>query len=300
MRALRARLAATRDMRELVMARALWSGSINFGLVNIPVRLHTAVREREVHFHMLAASDHCRLRRRMVCPADEREVPTDEVVRGYEVAPDQYVVVEDEELKRLRPEATRSIDIRDFVDLSEIDPVYYDRPYYVVPDERGAKPYRLLLEAMTQSNKVAIANFVMRQKEYLVALRPLENILCLSTMRFADEVVPVSSLNVPAGKLDKRELEVANRLVDALITKFDPEKYHNEYRDRIMALLEKKAAGEEIKLPPPPEKPGRVINLMEALQQSLAQQSGARTSRARKPRAPSRARKTGGRRRKAS
>src|SRR5687767_7031479 len=156
------------------MARAIWSGSISFGLVNIPVKLFTAVRNNDVHFHMLHEKDMSRLKRKMVCAAEGKEVPADEIVKGYEVAPDQYVVVEDKEMEQLAPKESRTIEIRDFVNLADIDPIYYDRPYYVAPADRAAKPYRLLVEAMEKSGRVGIATFVMRTKEYLAALRPLK------------------------------------------------------------------------------------------------------------------------------
>lgn len=258
-------------------ARSIWSGSISFGLVNIPVKLYTAVREHTIHFHMLHDQDKVRLQRKMVCPADGQEVHPEHIVKGYEVAPDQYVVVRQEELENLAPEASRRIEIRGFVNLADIDPVYYSRPYYLAPDENAAKAYRLLLEAMKKAKKVAIAKFVMRGKEYLAALRPLDDSLCLEMMHYGDEVseteeVPGLPVKV---EIDDRELKVAQQLIDSLQTKFKPDEYHDEYRERVQEMLDRKAKGEEVHVPPPvAEKPGRTVDLMAALEASLAAAKG--------------------------
>src|SRR2546426_4331174 len=169
------------------MSRAMWSGSITFGLVNVPIKLFPAVQDKDVHFHMLSKDGKCRLRRKLVCPETGKEYDFKETARGYEIAPDQYVIVHDEELRNLKPEAGRHIEITDFVDLEEIDPVYYNRPYWLAPDEKGAKAYQLLLNAMLETAKVGIAKFVMRGKEYLAAIRPREGALCLEIMNFAEE-----------------------------------------------------------------------------------------------------------------
>src|SRR6266581_4957926 len=175
-------------------ARSLWTGSITFGLVNIPVKLFVAVREKNIQFHMLHDQDNVRLQRKMVCPADGKEVHSEHVVKGYEVSPGEYVVVREEELEAAAPKKSHTIEIEDFADMEDIDPVYFDRPYYVLPQEQGAKPYRLLVEAMEKSKKVGIARFVMRNKEYLCALRTQEGALVLETMHFNDEVIPVDKV----------------------------------------------------------------------------------------------------------
>lgn len=255
------------------MPRPIWSGSISFGLVNIPVKLFSAVRDRDVHFHMLSKDGHCRLRRKLVCPDTGEEFEFRDTARGFEIAPDEYVVVSDKELDSLKPESGREIAISDFVELSEIDPVFYDRPYFVVPDEKGRHAYRLLFESMLRSQKVGIARFVMRQKEYLAALRPTQDIICLETMRFMDEVVPVEEVieDVARGKVNEREMEAAQRLIEALVNKFEPSKYRDEYREKVEALIERKSQGKEVKFQPAPEpEPTRLVNLMEALQRSLA------------------------------
>jgi len=259
------------------MARAIWSGSISFGLVNIPVKLFTAVKDSSVHFNLLHSKDKSRLQRKMVCAAEGKEVPPEEIVKGYEIAPDQYVIVKDKELEELAPKASRTIEIRDFVDLDQIDPLYYDRPYYVSPGERAAKPYRLLVEAMQKSRKVGVATFVMRTKEVLAALRPMHDAICLYTMRFGEEVLPVEQLEeqVEHVKVDDRELKMAQQLIDSLTTEFKPSAYHDEYKKRVMELVEAKAAGEEVVTQPPVEEHrGKVINLMAALEASLAEAKG--------------------------
>ncbi|CAN5661705.1 Ku protein [soil metagenome] len=253
-------------------SRSMWSGSISFGLVNIPVKLFVAIREKNIHFHMLHDQDHARLQRKMVCSADGKEVHPEHIVKGYEVAPDQYVIVRDRELEALVPKASRTIEIQDFVDLEDIDPLYYDRPYYLAPGEHAAKSYKLLVEAMVKSKKVAIATFVMRQKEYLAALRPVNGVICLTTMHFNDEVLPAKEVaGVSDVKVDDREVKMAQHLVDQLSADFKPSKYHDDYQERVMELIEKKAKGEQIVTQPAvAEKPHRVVNLMAALEQSLA------------------------------
>jgi len=255
-------------------SRSLWTGSITFGLVNIPVKLFVAVREKNIQFHMLHDQDHVRLQRKMVCPNDGKEVHAEHTVKGYEVSPGEYVVVREAELEAAAPKKSKTIEIEDFVDLDQIDPVYFDRPYYIVPQESGVKAYRLLVEAMEKSKKVGVARFVMRNKEYLCALRPQESALILETMHFNDEVIPVDKVDgVPhKAKSDERELKMASQLIESLSTKFKPEKYHDTYREAVQEIIEKKAEGEKIVTPPDVDdkKKGRATNLMAALEASLA------------------------------
>ena len=269
------------------MPRSLWSGAISFGLVTVPVKLVPATREHDIRFHQLDSKSRSRIRYKLVASSDQHEVPREQVVKGYEVGPDQYVVVEPKELAALAPEKTRRIDISDFVDLEQIDPVYYQRPYYLIPDETGAKAYRLLVEAMTQSSKVAIARMVMHNKEYLVALRPVQGVLCVETLHFADEVIMPSELEgVPrAIKIADKELAMAQQLIGSLQADFEPEKYHDEYRTALEDMIHKKAEGIEVVAPAEAPKPGRAINLMEALKASLEQAKKAEGKAA--PRAPS-------------
>jgi DNA end-binding protein Ku len=208
---------------------------------------------------------------RRVSEQTGEEVPPNKIVKGYEIEKGRYVVVEKSELESLAPKASHTIDIEDFVDLDDIDPIYFDSPYYVLPDEKAAKPYRLLVEAMTRLQKVAVGRVVMRAKERLVAIRPLDGMLCVETMRYADEIVDRSSLGIPGEEIEvnERELEMATQLVEALSGHFEPEKYHDEYREQLLGLIDQKAAGEEVVAQPEPEAPAKVLDLMAALEASL-------------------------------
>ncbi len=255
------------------MPSAIWTGSISFGLVAVPVRLVTATTSRDVRFHQLEEGTGSRIRYRRVSDSTGDEVPNEKIVKGYELSAGQYVVVEADEMKALAPKASRMIEIEDFVDLAQIDPVYFEQPYYLVPDKNAAKPYRLLVDAMTELQKVAVGRLVMRSKESLVAIRPLDGVLCIETMRYADEVIPANQVDgVPDERVEPtdKELQMARQLIEALSGDFEPEKYHDEYREELLALIEKKAAGEEIVAEPEPEEPAKVLDLMAALEASLA------------------------------
>jgi DNA end-binding protein Ku len=254
------------------MPRSIWTGAISFGLVNVPVKLYSAVSKKTVRFHQLHEADGVRIQQKRVCPADGQEVAWEEIVKGYEISPDRYVVVTPDELEGLDPKKTKTIDIEEFVDLDQIDPLYYDHPYYLLPGQGAAKPYKLLATAMSEANKVAIARVVIRTKEQLVAIRPLGDVLAMTTMNFADEVVDPDSFDeAPDADVDttKREVEMAQQLIESLTGEFEPEKYHDEYRDAVLELIEKKAQGEEIVLQPA-EEPEKVPDLMAALEASLA------------------------------
>ena len=270
------------------MPRAIWSGAISFGLVNIPVKLYSAVSRKTVRFHQLDRSDNQRIEQKRVNPRTGEDVPYENLVKGYEIAPDRYVVVQPEELEALAPEKTRTIDIEDFVDLDQIDPMFYDHPYYLAPGPGATKAYRLLLDAMRDAGKVAIARVVLRSKEHLVAIRPKDGVLTMETMLFVDEVLEPESLEeLPEDgkvKTSKRELAMARQLIDSLSGDFKPDKYHDEYRERVLGLIERKAEGEEIVLEAPPEEPKKVPDLMAALEASIAdakRQSGGGARRKR-------------------
>jgi len=257
------------------MARAIWSGSISFGLLNVPVKLYSAVSKKSVSFRELRESDSSRVRHRRVAEADGEEVSYDEIVKGYEISPDQYVVITKDELEELDPKKTRAIEIQDFVDLDEIDPIYFDHPYYLGPDKGAEKAYALLVKAMTDSRKVAIARFVLRNKENLAALRPMDGVMTMATMRFADEVVKpeeiADSIESADEKPKKRELDMAKALIDSLSGNFDADAYRDEYREQLLALIERKAKGEKAvvsssEAPAPTKAP----DLMAALEESLA------------------------------
>ena len=266
------------------MARAIWSGAISFGLVNVPVKVYSAVSRKTVRFHQLHDKDGVPIRQKRVCPADDEEVPYEHVVKGFEIAKDQYVVIAPEELEALDPKKTRSIDIQEFVRLEEIDPIYYDSTYYLAPAVGAEKAYGLLLKAMSEAGKVAIGRVVLRTKEYLAAIRPADDVLVMVTMLFGDEVVDPDRLDeLPArdGKAGKREVEMAQRLIESLSVEFDPGRHHDEYRERVLDLVERKAAGEEISVAPAEREEGPTPDLMAALEASLAEASGNAASNGR-------------------
>jgi DNA end-binding protein Ku len=261
------------------MARSIWKGAISFGLVNVPVKLYSAVSKKTVRFNQLHDADHARIQQKRVCSQDGEEVPYENIVKGFEIGPDRYVVITPEELDALDPAKTRSIDIEDFVDVADIDPLYYEHPYYLLPDTGAAKAYKLLLEALRETNKVAIARVVLRTKEYLVAIRPAGDVLTMETMLFADELIGAEGLDeLPDAdvKATERELSMARQLIEAQATEFDPTKYRDEYRERVLELIERKAAGEEIAVQPMAEESQEVPDLMAALEQSLAAAQGGR------------------------
>jgi DNA end-binding protein Ku len=273
------------------MARAIWSGTISFGLVTVPVKMYPAVRTRTVRFNQLDSKDNSRIKQKRVNESTGEEVPYERIVKGFELSPDRYVVIEPEELEAVQPEKTKTIEIEDFVDLADIDPIHFDTPYYLAPATGGAKPYRLLLDAMSETGKVAIAKVVIRTKEALVALRPMAggHVLGCSTMIFADEVVDATSLEeIPAAdeiNTTQRELDIAKQLVDSLAAEWEPGKYKDSYREEVLALIERKASGEEIALAPAPEEPAEEVpDLMAALKASLdAVRGGGGATAAKKP-----------------
>jgi DNA end-binding protein Ku len=256
------------------VARSIWSGAISFGLVNVPVKLYSAVSRKTVRFHQLHEKTGARIKQKRVDAQTDEEVPYEDIVKGYEIGDDRYVVITPEELESLDPEKTRTIDIIDFVDLEEIDPIFYDHPYYLAPAEAAQKPYNLLREAMERAGKVAIAKVVIRSKESLVAIRASGPLLTMSTMLFSDEVVPPDAIDeLPAdekaAKVTKREVEMAEQLIGSLTAEFDPTKYRDEYRDRVLDLIERKAEGEEISIQAPASEPAKVPDLMAALEASI-------------------------------
>jgi DNA end-binding protein Ku len=256
-----------------VMPKAIWSGSVSFGLVNVPVKLMTAQSPKDVRFNQLHDVDGGRINQKRVCSLDGEEVDYAHIVKGYDLGGGRYVIIEPEELRSIDPEASRTIDIEEFVDLADIDPIYYERSYYLVPDDRSAKPYALLAEAMAKTNKVALGRFVLRTKQYLTTLRAKDGVLVLSTMLYADEVTETSQLEVPtaeATKPSERELAMAEQLVQSLSTDFDASKYHDDYREKIMELIDRKAAGEVITEAAQPTGTAPIVDLMAALEASLA------------------------------
>ena len=277
------------------MPRAIWSGSISFGLLNVPVKLYSAVSKKQISFRELRAEDGSRIRHKRVAEADGEEVPYEEIVKGYEIGPEQYVVLTRDELEEVDPKKTRAIEIQDFVDLDDIDPIYFAQPYYLGPDKGAEKAYGLLVKAMSDSHKVAVARFVLRNKEHLAALRPMDGVLTMATMRFADEVVSPDeisdSLDGEVEKPQKRELEMAKALIDSLTSEFDAGKYRDEYREELLGLIERKAKGEKVVEAVSEEPtPTKAPDLMAALEESLAAVKGEDLAKAdgggKKTRAP--------------
>jgi DNA end-binding protein Ku len=259
------------------VARAIWSGSISFGLLNVPVKLYSAVSKQTVRFRELREGDGARIRHKRVAESDGKEVPYEKIVKGYEYAPDQYVVLTKDELSELDPKRTRAIEIQDFVDLDDIDPIYFEQPYFLGPDKGAEKAYALLVQAMKEARKVAIARFVLRNKEHLAAIRPMDDVLTLTTMRFHDEVSSPNDLDgevfeeAKPKKPEKRELEMAKQLIESLTSDFKPAQYRDEYREELLDLLERKAEGKEVVSAPSEEpKPTKAPDLMAALEESLA------------------------------
>jgi DNA end-binding protein Ku len=260
--------------------RSIGSGAISFGLVSIPVKLYVATSSQAPSFHLLHAKCGNRIRQQRVCPVDNEVVERDQLVKGYEFAKDQYVRVTDDELKALEGEASEAIEISEFVPLSKVDPIYFERSYYLGPDKGGEKAYRLLTDTMTQVGKVALAKFVMRGKENLVIVRAAQKGLMMHTMYFANEVRSFDE--IPKGesaKITGAETSLAIRLIDELSNdEFEPEKYHDEYSERVLKLVNEKAEGKEITLAQPVAQRGQVIDLMAALKESL-EKTGPRQKR---------------------
>jgi DNA end-binding protein Ku len=273
------------------MARAIWSGSISFGLLNVPVRLYSAVARRNIALREIRESDSARIKHRRVAEGTDEEVPYENIVKAYEITPGRYVPLSKDEMSALAPEKTRAIEVQDFVDIEEIDPMYFDSPYYLGPADGAEKAYSLLAAAMEKSGKAAIARFVFRNKEHLAAIRASDNVLTLTTMRFADEVVPASELDdaLPQqqGKVAKKEQEMAEKLIDSLSTEFDPSSYRDEYREQLLELIESKAEGKEIVASEAEEpEPTKAPDLMAALEESIAAAKGPTRSAKKRKSAP--------------
>jgi len=253
------------------MAHAIWSGAINFGLVTIPVKLQTAIRTNDLRFNFLHKKDEGRINNVRRCSLDGEDVTYDDIVRGYEYEKGHYVILSDDDLKSVNPEATQSVDIVQFVELSEINPMYFDKPYYLEPDKRGRHAYALLREALKTSGKVGIAKVVIRSREHLAALKPNGDALVLELMHFADEIVDQSSLEFPASETPhENEMKVAKMLIDTMTEPFDAEQFKDTYREQVLAMIEARAAGKQTEAAPT-KAPRRdnVVNLMDVLQKSL-------------------------------
>ncbi len=254
------------------MPRTLWKGTLSFGLVTIPVGLYTATEDKSPHFNQLRKSDHSRIGYKRVAKADDEEVAYDDIVKGYEYEKDRYVVFEPEELDALKPKSSRVIDIEEFVPLEEIDPIYFDKPYYLAPEETGAKAYGLLAKAMEESKRVAICRITMRDKEHLAVLRMVDGLLVMSTMLWPDEVREFSLSDVGIDEVPEpreQEVQMALTLIENYTGQFEPDKYTDTYREKVLEAVEAKVEGQEITVAPEEEEPTGVVDLMAALKASV-------------------------------
>ena len=265
------------------MARAIWKGSISFGLVNIPIALYPATRREELKFRLLRKTDLSPVNYKRVAEKDGKEVPWDQIVKGYEYEKGKYVVLQDEDFQRVDIEATQTVDIQDFVELDEIDPIFFYKPYYVEPQKGGDKAYALLRDALKDSKKVGVAKVVIKTREYLAGVKPEDGALVLELMHFADELADASKLHIPKKvEVGKREMTMAKSLIDSMSSKWNPEKYKDDYREALMEVIEAKveAGGKEIEeKPSKAPKPTKVIDLVSVLQKSLEETGGKRKTR---------------------
>jgi DNA end-binding protein Ku len=259
------------------MARAIWKGSISFGLVNIPVGLYSAEKSKELHFNLLDRRNLAPIHYQRVNSETGKEVRWEDTVRGFEFEPHRYVVLSDEDLKRANPESTQTVEITDFVDLAEINPIYFERPYFLAPERKGAKSYALLRETLRRTGKVGIAKVVIRTRQYLAAVVPMDDVIVLDLMHFQDELRDPSELELPSGKqgVSEAELRMAERLVEAMVSSWDPERYRDDYRTDVKALIDRRVTAGELKgggaAEPAPRQParGKVVDLMSLLKRSV-------------------------------
>jgi DNA end-binding protein Ku len=265
------------------MAHAIWSGSINFGLVSIPVKLFTAVRsgKNDIAFNFLHKKDKGRIKNERVCSVDGKQVPWDEIVRGYEYEKGQYVILTDEDIKKASVEATQSVDIVQFVEAKEINPMLYDTPYYLEPDKKGRHAYALLREALKKSGKVGVAQVVIRTREHLAALRPLGDALVLETLHYADELMPYDQFELPPAKekTPPTEMKAAMMLIDTMSEKFDLESFRDTYKEKLLTMIQARAKGKPLpKIKGKAPQPTNVVNIMDVLQRSLNERRGKRVT----------------------
>ncbi len=267
--------------------RAIWKGAISFGLVNIPIALYPATRREELKFQMLRASDLSPINYKRVAEVDGKEVPWEEIVKGYEFEKGKFIVLKDEDFSRVDIEAARTVNITDFVQLKEVDPMFFSKPYYMAPEKGGEKAYTLLREALEASGKLGIAKVVIKTREYLAAVKPERRGLVLELMHFADELVEPSESQIPekSREVGKKELEMAKALIEGMTSKWDPAKYKDDYREALLKLIDEKVehGGSLPAKPKPAHRPGKVIDLVSVLQQSLAQTQASRKKPAKRP-----------------
>ncbi|MGZ4788921.1 MAG: non-homologous end joining protein Ku [Terriglobales bacterium] len=253
------------------MASTVWKGHLTFGLVSLPVKLFSAARGETVSFNQLHKDDHSRVKQVLFCQVEDKPVPRNELVKGYEYEKDKYVVIDEEDIKKAAPATARTMEILEFVKSSEVDPVYLESSYYLAPDDAGEKPYALLFEGLRRSGYVALAKIAMHNREHIVVIRPGAKGMILHTMYYADEVRQIEEFRTDTSVIKDKELELANTLIESLAAPFEPEKYKDTYRDNLMALIKAKVEGKQLVEAPTAEKLAPVIDIMEALKMSLAQ-----------------------------
>jgi DNA end-binding protein Ku len=256
------------------MAASVWSGYLTFGLISMPVRLHSGARSNHISFHMLHRDDHVRVKQQLICPEEDKVVGRDEIVKGYEFRKDEYVIIEPEEIKRIEPKTAKTMEILEFVKSDEIDPIYFESSYYMVPDEPGKRPYALLSKALEEGKHVAIAKLAMHNREYTVFLRPYNGGLMLHTMYYQDEIRKVENFGETDVEIKESELKVAHQLVQALEAEWEPKKYYDTFEANLKELIKAHLEGKQVNAIEKPKKAAPVVDLMEALKQSLAQMEG--------------------------
>lgn len=256
------------------MAASVWSGYLTFGLISMPVRLFSGARSSGISFNQLHRTDLHRVKQQLICPLDNQVLERSEIVKGYEYRKNEYVVIEPEEIKKIEPKTAKTMEILEFVKTSEVDPVYFESSYYMLPEEAGRRPYALLTKALEESEYVAIAKLTMHNREYTVFLRPHEGGLMLHTMYYEEEVRKVEGFGAPDVELRDAEVKVAHQLIEALAAEWDPEKYHDDFQENLKNLIQTKLEGGEVAEVEKPKKMAPVVDLMTALKQSLAQMEG--------------------------
>lgn len=256
------------------MAASVWTGYLTFGLISMPVRLFSGARGERVSFHMLHRPDHVRVKQQLVCPEEQVVVDRSEIVKGYEYQKGEYVIIEPDEIKKIEPKTAKAMEILEFVKADEVDPIYFESSYYLMPEEPGKRPYALLAKALEQTGYLGIAKLTMHNREYTVILRPDDGGIVLQTMYYENEVRRVENFGVPDVEVKESEVKVAQQLIKALEAKFEPEKYHDTFEDNLRELIKARLEGKEVTAPEKPKKPAPVTDLMAALKQSLASMEG--------------------------
>ncbi len=277
------------------MAASVWSGYLTFGLISMPVRLFSGARSSSISFHMLHRDDLQRVKQQLYCPADNSVVERSEIVKGYEYRKDEYVVIEPEEIKKIEPKTAKTMEILEFVKADEVDPVFFESSYYLMPEEAGRRPYALLTKALEESDYVAIAKLTMHNREYTVFLRPRDGGMMLHTMYYADEVREVEGFGAPDVELKDAEVKVAHQLIEALADKWDPEKYHDTFQENLKKMIQTKLEGGKITEVENPKKLAPVVDLVSALKQSLAEMEGKKKPAATAPHSAASGKKARGR-----